>query len=39
MDPGRDLRHELVTVGWSVGNVNHGFGQDMSDNQVKAIVE
>lgn len=39
MDPGRDLRHELVTVAWPVGNVDHGFGQDMSDYQVEAIVQ
>lgn len=39
MDPRRNLRHELFTLAWPVGNVNHGFGQDMSEYQVEAIVE
>lgn len=41
MDPWRDKRNEvlLVTVEWAVGNVKHGFGQDMSDNEVEAVVE
>lgn len=39
MDSRRDLRHELITVAWPVGNVNHGLGEDISDHQVEAVVQ